>query len=156
MVPLWLIFVFMLYLIPSLTLQTRLPAQFFCLRRRSPPKAMMPHSLLDQTLPIILSTVIEPAHRFLPSAKVAFDWTTYTLNFCLICRTVLSWYPTKDIGKLLYSLVVFPTEVFLRPVRKLIPPAFGVDISAIVCIMIISFAQEVLSGPQGILVTLAK
>lgn len=156
MVPLWLIFVFMLYLTPSLTLQARLPTQLSWLSRRSSSKVIMAQSLLDQTLPIMLSAVVEPAHRLLPNAKVAFDWTTYALNFSLICRTVLSWYPTKDIGKLPYSLVVFPTEVFLRPVRKLIPPAFGVDISAIVCIMIISFAQEVLSGPQGILVTLSK
>jgi YggT family protein len=105
---------------------------------------------------LVLTSVLEPAHPLLPNVKTLFNWTTYTLNFCLICRTILSWYPNKDIGKLPYSLVVLPTEIFLSPVRKLIPPAFGVDISAIVCLLVISFAQEVLSGPQGILVTLTK
>jgi YggT family protein len=42
------------------------------------------------------------------------------------------------------------------PVRELIPPAFGVDISAIVWVGVLSFMREVLTGTQGILALVEK
>lgn len=99
------------------------------------------------------SALVKPTMVIL---KHTFDVTTYILNLCFICRTVLSWYPNKNIGKLPYSLVVIPTEPLLAPVRKAIPPAFGVDISAIICLMALSFLHEILSGPQGILEKLVQ
>jgi YggT family protein len=39
----------------------------------------------------------------------------------------------------------------LVPVRSLIPTQFGVDISSIVWIFLLSFIREILIGPQGIL-----
>ena len=55
-----------------------------------------------------------------------------------------------------FNVIVWPTEALAQPVRDLIPPAFGVDISSIVWIMILSFFREIVTGQQGILTLLEK
>jgi YggT family protein len=55
-----------------------------------------------------------------------------------------------------FKAFVWPTEPLLAPVRDLIPPAFGVDISAIVWIMLLSFVREILVGQQGMLTLIAR
>jgi YggT family protein len=77
----------------------------------------------------------------------------YTLLF--IARIVLTWYPEANGQRLPFSLVVFPTEFLLVPVRKLVPPLGGVDISPIIWVGIISLLREVLLGQQGLLRMLA-
>lgn len=77
----------------------------------------------------------------------------YTLFF--IARIVLTWYPEANGQKLPFSLVVLPTEFLLVPVRKVIPPMGGVDISPIIWVGIISLLREVLLGQQGLLRMLA-
>lgn len=77
----------------------------------------------------------------------------YTLLF--IARIVLTWYPEANGQKLPFSLVVLPTEFLLVPVRKVIPPIGGVDISPIVWVGIITLLREVLIGQQGLLRMLA-
>jgi YggT family protein len=68
-----------------------------------------------------------------------------------ILRIVLSWYPQIDLSRLPFSLIAFPTEPFLVPMRKLIPPLGGVDISPIVWVGIFSLLREILLGQQGLL-----
>jgi YggT family protein len=77
----------------------------------------------------------------------------YTLLF--IARIVLTWYPEANGQKLPFSLVVLPTEFLLVPVRKVIPPMGGVDISPIIWVGIITLLREVLIGQQGLLRMLA-
>ncbi|MGD1905973.1 MAG: YggT family protein [Leptolyngbyaceae cyanobacterium] len=77
----------------------------------------------------------------------------YTLLF--IARIVLTWYPEADGQTLPFSLVVLPTEFLLVPVRKLIPPLGGVDISPIIWVGIITLLREILLGQQGLLRMLA-
>ena len=77
----------------------------------------------------------------------------YTLLF--IARIVLTWYPEADGQKLPFSLVLLPTEFLLVPVRKLIPPLGGVDISPIIWVGIITLLREILLGQQGLLRMLA-
>lgn len=89
-------------------------------------------------------------------ARPVIDIFVNTLSLLFICRTVLSWYPKTDLKKLPYSLVAWPTEPLLEPVRSLIPPAFGVDISAIIWIMLLSFLREILTGQQGILTLMER
>lgn len=69
----------------------------------------------------------------------------------MILRIVTTWYPETDETKLPWSIVYLPTEWILKPTRKVVPPSFGVDISPIVWVAIISFLNEILLGPQGIL-----
>lgn len=92
----------------------------------------------------------------LPVARFGLDVFINTLSLLFLCRTVLSWYPKTDLNKLPYSIAAWPTEPLLVPVRSLIPPAFGVDVSSIVWVMLLSFLREILVGQQGILTLLER
>jgi len=71
--------------------------------------------------------------------------------FLFIFRIVLTWYPQADGSKFPFSLIVWPTEPFLIPVRKIVPPLGGVDITPIIWVGILSFLREILLGQQGLL-----
>jgi YggT family protein len=71
--------------------------------------------------------------------------------FLFIFRIVLTWYPQVDLNRLPFNLVAWPTEPFLVPVRKIIPPLGGVDITPIIWVGIFSLLREVLLGQQGLL-----
>jgi YggT family protein len=71
--------------------------------------------------------------------------------FLFIFRIVLTWYPQADLKRFPFNVVAIPTEPFLIPTRKLIPPLGGVDISPIVWVGIFSLARELLLGQQGLL-----
>lgn len=73
----------------------------------------------------------------------------YTLLF--LFRIILTWYPQVELNQLPWSLVAWPTEPFLIPVRKLVPPIGGVDISPIIWVGIVSFLREILVGQQGLM-----
>jgi len=72
-------------------------------------------------------------------------------SFAMLCRVVISWYPTTNVNELPFNLVVWPTEPLLRAIRGVIPPAFGVDITPIVWLAVFSFFNEILLGQQGLL-----
>lgn len=92
----------------------------------------------------------------IPVARTVIDVFVNTLSLLFLCRTVLSWYPKTDLNQFPYSIAAWPTEPLLLPVRSLIPPAFGVDVSSIVWVMLLSFLREILTGQQGILTLLEK
>ncbi|MDY6785426.1 MAG: YggT family protein [Cyanobacteriota bacterium] len=71
--------------------------------------------------------------------------------FLFIFRIVLTWYPQVELKRFPFNLIAFPTEPFLIPTRKIIPPLGGVDISPIIWVGICSLLREVLVGQQGIL-----
>ena len=73
------------------------------------------------------------------------------MTLLFIFRIVLTWYPQVDLAKLPISLVVWPTEPLLAPVRKLVPPIGGVDISPVIWVGIITLLREILVGQQGLL-----
>ncbi|MEM9087205.1 MAG: YggT family protein [Cyanobacteria bacterium P01_F01_bin.53] len=73
----------------------------------------------------------------------------YTLLF--LFRIILTWSPEADLSKLPFSLVAWPTEIFLIPVRKVVPPIGGVDISPVIWLGLVSFLREILVGQQGLL-----
>mmetsp|Transcript_47104 Transcript_47104/g.87496 ORF Transcript_47104/g.87496 Transcript_47104/m.87496 type:complete len:171 (-) Transcript_47104:208-720(-) len=72
-------------------------------------------------------------------------------SFAMLCRVVISWYPTTNVNELPFNIVVWPTEPLLRAIRGLVPPAFGVDITPIVWLAVFSFFNEILLGQQGLL-----
>jgi YggT family protein len=76
------------------------------------------------------------------------------MTFLFIFRIVLTWYPQVESKKFPFSIVIAPTEPFLAPVRKLIPPIGGVDITPIVWVGIVSLIREVLVGQQGLITML--
>ncbi|CAA6666983.1 unnamed protein product [Spirodela intermedia] len=63
-------------------------------------------------------------------------------GFLFILRIVMSWYPK------------LPPLLFLT--RKVIPPLGGVDVTPVVWFGLISFLNEILVGPQGLLVLLSR
>ncbi|XP_042510715.1 protein COFACTOR ASSEMBLY OF COMPLEX C SUBUNIT B CCB3, chloroplastic-like isoform X2 [Macadamia integrifolia] len=76
--------------------------------------------------------------------------------FLFIVRIVMSWYPKLPVGKFPYVIVYAPTEPLLVPTRKLIPPLGGVDVTPVVWFGLLSFINEILLGPQGLLVLLSQ
>ena len=73
-----------------------------------------------------------------------------------IFRIFLTWYPQVDLNRLPFNLVAWPTEPFLVPLRKLVPPVGGVDITPIIWVGIISLLREILLGQQGLLTMLSR
>ena len=107
----------------------------------------------------IMPLVADATDGSMAIAKVIspiLDAFIFAMNFLFVCRTVISWYPKTDLTILPFSAIVWPTEPLLVPVRELVPPAFGVDVSAIVWISLLSFLHEILTGQQGILTLLEK
>ncbi len=86
------------------------------------------------------------------------DWFDLGLGILLgamtllfIFRIVLTWYPQIELSKFPFNLVAIPTEPFLWPTRKVIPPIGGIDISPIIWVGILSLIREILLGQQGLL-----
>lgn len=73
------------------------------------------------------------------------------MTILFIFRIVLTWYPQIELQKMPFSLAFWPTEPFLAPTRKLIPPLGGVDISPIIWVGVFSLLREMLLGQQGLL-----
>ncbi len=78
------------------------------------------------------------------------------MTFLFIFRIILTWYPQFDLNRLPFSLIAWPTEPFLIPLRKVIQPIGGVDITPIICVGIFSFIREILLGQQGLLTMLYR
>ena len=72
-----------------------------------------------------------------------------------ILRIVLTWYPQVDLNRPPFNLIAWPTEPFLVPLRKLVPPLGGVDITPVVWVGIFSLLRELLLGQQGLLTMLS-
>ncbi|GBF82655.1 YggT family protein [Aphanothece sacrum] len=76
------------------------------------------------------------------------------MTFLFIIRIVLTWYPQVELNRFPWRLIALPTEPLLIPVRQVIPPVGGVDISPIILVGICSLLREFLIGQQG-LITMA-
>ena len=73
------------------------------------------------------------------------------MTLLFIIRIVLTWYPQIDLNRIPFNLVAWPTEPFLIPTRKVIPPLGGVDITPIIWVGILTLVRELLLGQQGLL-----
>jgi YggT family protein len=73
-----------------------------------------------------------------------------------IFRIVLSWYPQVDLNRFPFNLIGWPTEPFLIPMRKLVQPIGGVDITPIIWVGIFSLLREILLGQQGLLTMMSR
>ncbi|KAJ1285690.1 hypothetical protein BS78_03G296500 [Paspalum vaginatum] len=77
-------------------------------------------------------------------------------GFLFIVRIVMSWYPRLPVTEFPYVVAYAPTEPFLAVTRKVIPPLGGVDVTPVVWFGLVSFLNEILVGPQGLLVLLSQ
>lgn len=73
------------------------------------------------------------------------------MTFLFIFRIVLTWFPQLDLTRFPLNLIALPTEPFLIPVRKIVPPIGGVDITPIIWVGIFTLVREILLGQQGLL-----
>ncbi|MCG6136646.1 MULTISPECIES: YggT family protein [unclassified Anabaena] len=78
------------------------------------------------------------------------------MTFLFIFRIILTWYPQVDLNRLPFNLIAWPTEPFLVPLRKLVPPIGGVDITPILWVGIFSLVREILLGQQGLLTMMTR
>ncbi|MGQ9871765.1 YggT family protein [Leptodesmis sp.] len=76
--------------------------------------------------------------------------------FLFIFRIILTWYPQVDVTRFPFNVVVLPTEPFLAPSRKIVPPIGGVDITPILWVGIFSLLREILLGQQGLLTMMIR
>lgn len=77
------------------------------------------------------------------------------MTFLFIFRIVLTWYPQIDLNRFPFNLIAWPTEPFLVPLRKIVPPIGGVDITPILWVGLFSLLRELLLGQQGLLTMIA-
>jgi YggT family protein len=76
------------------------------------------------------------------------------MTILFIFRIVLTWYPQAELSKFPFNIVVMPTEPFLNPLRKIVSPIGGVDITPIILVGLCTLLREILVGQQG-LITMA-
>lgn len=78
------------------------------------------------------------------------------MTLFFIFRIVLTWYPQVNLNSFPFNLVAWPTEPFLVPLRKLIPPLGGVDITPVLWVGVFSLLRELLLGQQGLLTMVSQ
>jgi YggT family protein len=78
------------------------------------------------------------------------------MTLLFILRIVLTWYPQVNLNRLPFNLVAWPTEPFLVPLRKLVQPIGGVDITPVIWVGIFSLLREILLGQQGLITMFAR
>ncbi len=88
-------------------------------------------------------------------ASTLFNWSLglffAVMTLLFIFRIILTWYPHLNLKQFPYNVVAYPTEPFLAPLRKLVPPLGGVDITPIIWVGIFTLLRELLLGQQGLL-----
>ncbi|KAH6799005.1 cofactor assembly [Perilla frutescens var. frutescens] len=109
------------------------------------------HSVTAESLVLI---DLDPATAKLAIALLGPFLSAF--GFLFILRIVMSWYPKLPVEKFPYAVVYAPTEPLLVQTRKIIPPLAGVDVTPVVWFGLLSFLNEILVGPQGLLVLLSQ
>ncbi|MBO1345887.1 MAG: YggT family protein [Hormoscilla sp. GUM202] len=71
--------------------------------------------------------------------------------FAFIFRIVLTWYPQVNLNRLPFNLIAWPTEPLLVPLRQIVPPLGGVDITPIIWVAILTLMREIILGQQGLI-----
>lgn len=66
------------------------------------------------------------------------------LTLLVVVRAVLSWIPSVDYGHPLIRLIIRITDPVLQPVRRVLPPLGGLDLSPLVAILLLQLAGQLL------------
>jgi YggT family protein len=72
--------------------------------------------------------------------------TLQIYSLILLVRVLLSWFPNLDWSNPLLSTVSSITDPYLGVFRGLIPPIGGLDLSAILAFLALSFGQQILGS----------
>jgi YggT family protein len=127
--------------------------------------ATLPLALLLGAAPpaLAIATAADPAAAdaalaALPAAQLEAFLRPFLTVATLLCivRIPMTWYPSLDGKKLPWALAYAPTEPVLAATRRVVPPVGGVDVTPIVWVALLSFASEILLGPQGLLILVQR
>ncbi len=67
------------------------------------------------------------------------------LTWFIIIGALLSWIPPHSRNRLIWKIIDL-TDRILRPIKALIPPIGGIDISPIVAIIILQIIDSIIRG----------
>ncbi|MCL4426010.1 MAG: YggT family protein [Firmicutes bacterium] len=76
-------------------------------------------------------------------------WTLELYMWVIILRALFSWFRPPRYNRTYYQLeriLVKWTEPVLGPIRRFLPSSFGVDLSPVVAVILISLLQRVFFG----------
>ncbi|XP_028095516.1 protein COFACTOR ASSEMBLY OF COMPLEX C SUBUNIT B CCB3, chloroplastic [Camellia sinensis] len=108
------------------------------------------HAAASEFMQRLVVVDLDPA-----TAKLAIGFLGPFLSgfgFLFILRIVMSWYPKLPVEKLIKCV----NYKFPKILYGTIPPLGGVDVTPVVWFGLISFMNEILVGPQGLLVLLSQ
>ena len=71
-------------------------------------------------------------------------YAAQALTLLIIVRALLSWVPSLDYGHPVIRAIVRVTDPVLLPIRRLIPPLGGIDVTPIVALLLIQLASRLL------------
>jgi YggT family protein len=66
------------------------------------------------------------------------------LALLIIVRVVLSWIPSVDYGHPVIRAIIRVTDPLLLPIRRLVPPLGGLDVTPIAALLLIQVARYLL------------
>ena len=66
------------------------------------------------------------------------------LALLIIVRALLTWVPSVDYGHPLIRAIVRITDPVLLPIRRLVPPLGGIDVTPIAALLLIQVARYLL------------
>ncbi|HKV46041.1 MAG TPA: YggT family protein [bacterium] len=75
---------------------------------------------------------------------VVADRAVQLLTILVFVRALLSWIPSVDYRHPLISLITRVTDPILQPVRRLLPPVGGFDLSPLIAILLLNLAGQLL------------
>jgi YggT family protein len=66
------------------------------------------------------------------------------LALLVIVRALLTWVPSVDYGHPVIGAIVRVTDPVLQPIRRLVPPLGGIDVTPIAALLLIQVARYLL------------
>lgn len=76
-----------------------------------------------------------------PLAELVND-AFFVYSLVLLARVVASWVPGLDTRQPVVQLLVALTEPLLAPLRRLLPPAGGLDVSPLVAFLLLELLRR--------------
>jgi YggT family protein len=108
-------------------------------------------STILETTSTLPSFLLSESPTWFPLAQFVCGPMLWLFNLLMLTRIPLSWFPKTE-ASIPWIYMVAITEPLLKTTRKVIPAQGGVDISPVVWLGIGLFLNEILNGPQGMLV----
>ncbi len=77
---------------------------------------------------------------------MAVQWLFQLFYVLLLIRIILSWVPGVNLYHPAVQFVYRVTSPILDPIRRVVPPVAGLDLSPLVALLLLSLIQRVVIG----------